>query len=264
MNLSSRALALSLVLVFSLFAGCAGSGGGASPGAGRSSQADNAKRAQARFDLAAAYFAQGQNEVALEEINRSISANDESSRAFNLKALILANMGDERGSEESFKRALQLNSLDADVLQNYAWFSCQLRRYTEAESLFQQALRIPGYRDAARTLLTSGICQARAGQLREAEKRLSAASERGGPDPAVFANLADVLFRLGEYERARFQIRRVNSVPEWVTAQTLWLAIRIEHRLGNESALSLLGAQLRNKFPQAPELMALERRKFDE
>jgi len=259
-------LMVTVAVIFLCLQGCAGGVAGRSEPSARSGAGspDNAKRAQARLELAAAYFAQGQNEVALEEINRSIAADPNSSRALNLKALIQANLGDERSAEESFKQALQLNSGDADALQNYAWFTCQLQRYAQAQALFQQALKIPGYRDSARTLLTAGICLARAGQLREAEKLLLQAAERGGADPAVFMNLSEVLYRLGEYERARFQIRRVNGVAEWVSAQSLWLAIRIEYRLGNEPAVASLGSQMRSKFPQATEVISLDRRNFDD
>ncbi|HYR25419.1 MAG TPA: type IV pilus biogenesis/stability protein PilW, partial [Aquabacterium sp.] len=83
-------------------------------------------------------------------------------------------------------------------------------------------------------------------------------------NPATAYNLAAVMFQRGEYERARFYIRRVNNVPEQVTADSLWLAIRIEHRMGNVSGRQELGTQLRNKFPTARQTNKLELGLFDE
>jgi cytoskeleton protein RodZ len=57
----------------------------------------------------------------------------------------------------------------------------------------------------------------------------------------VAVNLADVLYRRGELERARFYIGRVNSVQEYSNAQTLWLAARIENKMGNVRGARDLG-----------------------
>jgi type IV pilus assembly protein PilF len=50
-----------------------------------------------------------------------------------------------------------------------------------------------------------------------------------------------VLLRRGELERARFYVRRINASPAQVSAQSLWLAARIERRLGNVGVLQDLG-----------------------
>jgi type IV pilus assembly protein PilF len=73
-----------------------------------------------------------------------------------------------------------------------------------------------------------------------------------------------VLYRNGQYERARFYIRRVNTKQELASAQTLWLAARIERKLGQEEQVQAMGAQLRNRFPQSPEALLFEKGKFDE
>ena len=77
-------------------------------------------------------------------------------------------------------------------------------------------------------------------------------------------NLSEVLYRRGEFERARFYIRRVNSVAEVAGSQTLWLGARIEHKLGNFSEAQTLGNQLRTRFPDSRESSAFERGLFDE
>ena len=69
---------------------------------------------------------------------------------------------------------------------------------------------------------------------------------------------------LRDLERARFYVRRINAVPEQVTAQSLWLAARVERRLGNGEALADLGRQLRDRFPQSTEALQFERGQFDE
>jgi type IV pilus assembly protein PilF len=74
----------------------------------------------------------------------------------------------------------------------------------------------------------------------------------------------DVLYRLGDLERARFYIGRLNSSAELSSAQTLWLAARIEQRAGNTSGAMIYGRQLRDRFPQSPEALQFERGRFDD
>jgi type IV pilus assembly protein PilF len=44
----------------------------------------------------------------------------------------------------------------------------------------------------------------------------------------------------------------------------LWLAARIEHRLGNDAGVRALGDELRERFPRSPEALRLEKRVFDD
>ncbi|HEX6705451.1 MAG TPA: type IV pilus biogenesis/stability protein PilW [Albitalea sp.] len=229
-----------------------------------SDETEAAKRARVRLELAAAYFGRGQLTTALDEVKLAIAANPTDPSAFNLRGLIYAGLGDDRLAEESFRRALQLDARDADTMQNYGWYLCQQKRYAEADAQFRQALDVPHYRAAPRTLLTQGICQARAGQWPQAEASLTRSYELDPGNPATAVNLAEVLYRRGEFERARFQMRRVNGNPDIVNAQTLWLAARIENRLGNRQGVQDFGTQLRNRFPQSPEAGAFARGQFDE
>ncbi|MEO8836264.1 MAG: tetratricopeptide repeat protein, partial [Caldimonas sp.] len=184
--------------------------------------------------------------------------------AFNLRGLIYANLGDKARAEESFKRALELNARDADTMHNYGWYLCQEKRYPESAAMFRRALAISEYRGTARTLMAQGVCQAYAGELAQADASLSRAYELDPSSPFTATNLAEVLYRRGEYERARFYIRRVNSRPDVANAQTLWLAARIETKLGDRRGAEEFGAKLRDRFPDSREAGAYARGAFDE
>ena len=266
---------LATVLAFSaLLAACAGDKGAAPQSANAageskdrvtaSDETEASKRARVRMELASAYFSRGQMTTALDEVKLAIAADPTLPTAFNLRGLIYASLGDERLAEESFRHALRLDPRDADVMQNFGWYLCQRKRYDEAETLFNQALAAPQYRDSPRTLLTQGVCQARAGRWTNAEQTLQRSYELDPANPATAVNLTEVLLRRGEYERARFYIRRVNGSADLVNAQTLWLAARIEHRLGNRQGEQEFGTQLRNRFPQSREAAAFDQGRFDD
>jgi len=229
-----------------------------------SDEPDHARRARVRMELAAAYFGRGQLDTALDEVKLAIAAEPGNAAAHNLRGLIYASLGDERLAEESFRQAMKLDPRDADTMQNFGWFLCQQKRYGEADTMFRQALAVPRYREAPRTLLTAGICQARAGQWSQAEGTLTKSYELDPGNPAIAVNLSEVLYQRGDLERARFHIRRVNSNADLASAHTLWLAARIENKLGNRQGAQDLGHQLRARFPSSPEARRFERGQFDE
>jgi type IV pilus assembly protein PilF len=225
---------------------------------------DPERRARVRLELAGLYFSRGQTETALEELNQALAAKPDMPEAHSLRGLIYASLGDVKQAEESFQRALEYNPRDADVMHNYGWFLCQQRRFEDANQQFERALAQPQYRDSNRSLLAQGVCQARAGRWLEAERTLSKSYQLDPTNPTTAFNLSEVLLRRGELERARFYISRINAQLDLSTAQSLWLAARVERRLGNVSAVQDLGRQLRDRFPQSPESLQFERGLFDE
>jgi type IV pilus assembly protein PilF len=216
------------------------------------------------MELAAAYLGRNQPTDALDQVKQALQAKPDNPAAYGLRGLIYASLGDNEKADESFRRAQQLAPHDPDLMHNYGWTLCQQRRYDEADAQFKRAIAEPSYRSASRTMLVEGICQARAGKGQDAERTLSRAYELDPANPTIAVNLGEVLYRNGQYERARFYIRRVNSRQEFASAQTLWLAARIEHKLGQAEQVKAMGAQLRDRFPDSPEALLYEKGRFDD
>lgn len=255
------------VLTAMLLAACASTG--TAPGADReiktdSDQTDNDRRASIRLELAQGYFSRGQFNTALDELKLALQIKPDMREAVNLRGLIYAAIGDNQLAEEAFRRALVVYPKDPDTLHNYGWFMCQQQRWATADSLFDQAVAQSTYRAPARTLLAKGVCEARAGRLLVAEKTLSRAFELDPGSPAISVNLSEVLFRNRELERARFYVKRVNGQAEQANAQSLWLQLRIERKLGNTGVVDELSMQLRRKYPQAPETQSLDAGRYDD
>ena len=270
MRPTARGALLALLALWLVLSGCA------APSAPRSEQSparelatasdqtDAERRARVRLELAGAYYSRGQYDTALDEVKLSIQVTANLPDAYNLRGLIYSAMGEDRLADDNFLRALQLNPRDGSAMHNRGWFLCQRDRFAEAQAQFRQALELPLYRDGARTLLASGVCQGRAKQWADAEQTLMRAYELDPGNPSAGLNLADVLYRREAYDRARFYVGRINDKAELANAQTLWLAARIEHKTGRLAARRALGEQLRSRFPQAPETSLFEQGRFDE
>ena len=221
------------------------------------------KRAKLRIELAIGYFQQGQTTVALDEIKQALAADPTFADAYNLRGLVYMRLDDAPAAEDSFRRAIALNPREPNVLHNYGWLLCQQNRYADAQQQFSAALAVSSYADRAKTLMTQGICQLRAGQRAEAERSLTQAYELDAANPVIGYNLASVLAQREEWSRAQFYIRRVNNSPS-ASAETLWLGIKIERQLNNREAIAQLAGQLQRRFPQSREAIAYERGNFND
>lgn len=258
---SARTLSASL-LIGAMLAGCGTQRTQEGPRTA-SDQTDNDRRAAVRMELASGYFSRGQYATALDELKLALAAKPDLPDAVNLRSLIYAAMGEYGLAEEGFRRALS-SKPDPDTMHNFGWFLCQRQRWAEAYQQFENALAVTTYRTPGRSWLAWGVCEARQGNLVNAQQHLSKAFEADPANPTVAINLGEVLYRQGEYERARFYSRRVNNNPTQQNAASLWLELRIERRTGNTANMEDLAKQLRNKYPQARETVALNNGRFDE
>jgi type IV pilus assembly protein PilF len=221
------------------------------------------KRAKLRVELAIGYFQAGQTTVALDELKQAVAADPTFADAYNLRGLVYMRLDDPASAEDSFRRAIALNPREPNVLHNYGWLLCQQNRYADAQQQFSAALAVPSYTDRAKTLMTQGICQLKAGQRADAERSLTQAYEIDASNPVIGYNLASILVQREEWSRAQFYIRRVNNSPA-ANAETLWLGIKIERQLNNREAISQLAGQLQRRFPQSREAIAYERGNFND
>lgn len=228
-----------------------------------SDESSRQRRARLRMELASGYFEQGQTTVALDEIKQALVADSNNADAYNLRGLVYMRLDDAGLAEDSFRRAIAINPRDANARHNYGWLLCQQNRYGDAAAQFNEALAVPSYPDRAKTLMTRGVCELKAGQREQAERSLMQAYEIDAGNPVVGFNLASVLAQREEWSRAQFYIRRVNNSAS-ASAETLWLGIRIERKLNNREATAQLGGQLQRRFPQSREAMAYERGNFND
>ena len=211
-----------------------------------------------------AYFGQNQMTTALDQVKLAIAADPNYGEAYNLRGLIYANLGDTVLAEESFKRALQLNPRDADTMHNYGYYLCQQKRYPRVERAVRAGAGGAALCRRRPHPADQGVCLAYAGQLRRG---------RGGAGAGLRAR-SDQPVHLDQPGRGAVPPRRLRAGPLLHPARQrlaagleradLWLAARIEHKLGNWPGTTEFGRQLRNRFPESREAAAFARGAFDE
>jgi type IV pilus assembly protein PilF len=257
---------LSCVFIVNVVVGCANPNGNASSGvdlATASDETDGQKRAKIRLELAVGYLDQGQTNIALDEVKLAIAADPRSADAFSLRGLIYMRLNDFGLARDSFNRGMALNPRDGNIVHNLGWLACQESRYAEAELNFDKALASPSYAGQAKTHLAKGVCLLRAGDARQAENNFLRAFELDASNPIATFNLANLLYKRNDLVRSQFYIRRLNS-NDYANAESLWLATKIEKKLGNSQGVLQLTDRLRKQFPTSREFGLYERGAFDE
>ncbi len=257
---------LSCVLILNVAVGCANPNGNASSGidlATASDETDGQKRAKIRLELAVGYLDQGQTNIALDEVKLAIAADPRSADAFSLRGLIYMRLNDFGLARDSFNRGIALNPRDGNIVHNLGWLACQESRYTEAAMNFDKALSSPSYAGQAKTFLAKGVCLLRAGDARQAENSFLRAFELDASNPIATFNLANLLYKRNDLVRSQFYIRRLNG-NDYANAESLWLATKIEKKLGNTQGVLQLTDRLRKQFPTSREFGLFERGAFDE
>jgi type IV pilus assembly protein PilF len=245
------------ILAAALLAGCAVQPtDGGSGVANTQVDSESRQRARAFTDLAGAYFARAQYKVALDELRKAIIADNRFGPAYNIYGLIYMELAEDKLAEENFRRAIELDRNDSEARTNFGWFLCTVGRYDEGLEQFSTALRNPLYAHPEQAMAYAGLCAERKGDLALAEANLLKSLKLQPDNPNTMLKLAGLHFRQGRLmETQRLLGRHAELAPP--TAESLWLGVRLERKLGDRAQEAAYGLQLRKRFPDSNEARLL-------
>lgn len=253
-------------LAAAVLAGCAGTQSPTEPVLESPSIAgevgDPRNRAKVHTELAALYYSRGNMAVALEELRIANSADPGYALTYSMFGLVYMELRENQLATTNFERALQLAPTDPDINHNYGWFLCQTGRENESIKYFLQAIRNPLYPAPWRSYSAAGICSLRKNDMKEAEEFFQRALQQAPDDTASLLQLGQIRYRQGSLEEARKLVGRYNRIVE-PTPESLWLALRVERKLGERLAEATYANQLRRRFAASREYQQLQRGEYD-
>lgn len=253
-----RCLAICIALfLMALIVGCAGVNFGAErpaeqPMSQQVATSDVQQRAKVHTELGALYLQRGNIAVTLEEARVALSVDPEYAPAHNLMGLAYMQLGENSAAEKSFEQALNLVPNDPEINNSFGWFLCQTGREQRSFAYFNTAIKSPLYATPAMPNTNAGICSLRLKDDKAAEDYFIRALRLDGNNPRAIYSLADISYRQGRLAAARLHLHEFHKLVE-STPESLWLAVRIEHKLGDREAEARSASQLRRKFPASPE-----------
>ncbi len=256
-----------LPMLVLLVAGCAGSGTAPEAptmdtGTIVGEVGDPRNRAKLHTELGALYFSRGSMGVALEELRTAVAADPTYALAHSMFGLVYMDLKEYQLAEQSFDRALKLSPNDPDINHNYGWFLCQTKREQASIKFFLQAIRNPLYQSPYRSYSAAGECALKGNDLKGAEDLLGRALKLEPDDTQSLLKMGHIRYRQGNMDEARRLVARHNKLTT-PSAESLWLALRVERKLGERVAENAFATQLRRRFPGSAEYQAMQRGDFD-
>ena len=255
---------LAALLALLLVAGCAVKSAGPSADTGTivGEVGDPRNRARTHTELASLYHERGNMAIALEELRLATAADSSYAPAYSLFGVVYMDLREKGLAEENFERALRLSPNDPEINHNFGWFLCQNGREPDSIRYFLQALRNSLYTAPWRSYAAAGVCSLRTNNVKDAEEFFQRALKLDPDEPAALLKLGEIRYRQGSIEDARKLVARHNKLIS-PTPESLWLALRIERRLGERVAEQSYANQLRRRFPGSPEYQSLQRGQYD-
>jgi type IV pilus assembly protein PilF len=231
-------------------------------GPGATEVTEPRNRARLHTELASAYYERGNMSVALDELRVAQQADPRYAPIYSMFGLVYMELRENELAQTNFERAIAIAPTDPDINHNYGLFLCQTKREPDSVKYFMQAVKNPLYSTPWRSYSAAGVCTLRTGKPKEAEQYFERALRLQPDEPASLLNLGQIRYKQGKMDEARRLVARYNKLDE-PSAESLWLALRIERKSGERVAEQGYANQLRRRFPGSPEYQALQRGNFD-
>ncbi len=233
-------------------AGCGTPSGGV-----QSNKASANKSAQIHTELAGLYFERAQAGIALEEIELALQADSDYAPAYNMRGLVHMSLREDSKAEADFQKSLRLDQGDSDTNNNYGWFLCQRGREKESIPHFMAAVKNPLYTTPGRAYLNAGLCLQKTGNIKDAEEFLKKALLVDPGMPQALLAMAELSYVNRDYAQAKIYFSSFAENNANLTAEQLWLAVRIERKVNDRNAEASYSLQLRKRYPDANETRLL-------
>lgn len=208
--------------------------------------------ADANLRVAVEYLRMGNYEDALSRLDRAREAEPRNAFVYSVYGLVHQRLGQPKEAEQHFRRSLDLDRDNPEVLNNYGQFLCGQERAAEAEKLFLQAAKDPLYQTPEVALTNAGLCARRGGDIDRAGSFFRDALAANPNASAALLALAEIEYDAGNVDEAHHLLGRYLKIAAH-TPRSLWLGIRIAEQRGDKDTKASYTLLLRNKFPDSVE-----------
>jgi type IV pilus assembly protein PilF len=223
-----------------------------------------------RLSLASAYFEQGQNQVAQQEVRAALLIDANYAEAYSLLGLIHQRDNSSALAQSSFEHALTLastspvHSAELGAIQhNFGWFLCQQSRFEEGQIQLTQAITQPAYRQIGKSWMALGVCQSRAGSSAQAQSSFQSALVAEPSNSVARYLLASLEWQAHDYVKADLTLTPLNAGAH-ASAESLWLGVKLARVLEQPQNMRLRAEQLTQRFPNSSQSHAWRQSKFED
>ena len=215
-------------------------------------KADQGDAAELNYQLGARYYRSGDYDLARDRLELALEQNPKNGMAWSALGLTYEALGNIRLAENAYNSAVRVAPRDYKIQENYAVFLCRQDRFDDARKYFDKAIKAPTNDYAEQTYTNAGVCMMQKPDHVAAEDYLRAALERRPNYGEALLQMSVLSYETGDALRARAFLQRYldGNMP---TAPVLMHGIRIEEKLGDDTARREYTMKLLRDFPDSAE-----------
>lgn len=235
-----------------LLAGCAGLQPQAGP--------DQRRAAEVNAELGISYLRQNDLAQAQRALERAIQFDPRLALAHLGMASLRERQGAVGDAIDHYRKAIALEPENPYVQTNLGDLLCRQGDVAEGQALLERASQNPSYAQRHVALLSSGLCDLRAGSVERAERKMREALQMQPRYPDALYELARLTYQDGRPFQTRAFLSRLNALGVEVPGSLL-LCYKAEMQLGNRQDARRCADRLMRDFPEseeAAELLRLE------
>ncbi len=220
--------------------------------------------AQLNVQLASGYIQRGNLEVAKDKLLKAIEYDDKYVPAYTTLAVLMVMLKEPQQAEEYYLQALEIDSRNPELRNNYGAFLCDIGKVEEAKEQLLIALNNQFYNTPEAAHANMGYCmmQDENPDYKQAEKHLRTALRKNERMSSALLAMGELGIKTGKYLMARAYMQRYHSLVK-PSAESLWVEIQAEYALGDREHFIKLSKKLLKYFPESDEaekVMRLSRR----
>lgn len=233
------------------------------PSSEQPSSARGRPGAKLHVELGTAYLQAARLGVALDEANIALAFDSSYAPAHLLKGLVYAELEQFSLAKPAFEEASRLAPGDPEINNAYGWFLCAQGQEDLGLPRLEQAARNPYFSSPGKAWANAGLCLLRKNEDSAAEERFLRALAQDDRDVVSLFFLADINFRLNRALRAKQWIDQLMNKRAELGVDVIWLALRIERKLGNDEAVRKYVEKMRADFSGTVEYQDYLQGKFE-
>lgn len=211
---------------------------------------DRKKAAEYQAQLGAGYLQRNRLDLAKEYLDKALKSNENSVQAQHYYALLQERLGNDKLAGIYFRRAMQQDAENPELLNNYGSYLCKTGAIKQAENAFIRAAQDPLYKTPEFAYANAGICLKKKGDSGKADNYLRQALSINPYSALALFHMAELSFNQQQNAKAQAFLYRYNEKhPD--TPETLRLCYEINNALHEDQQAGECANRLLSKFPQS-------------
>jgi type IV pilus assembly protein PilF len=214
------------------------------------------KQAATNVQLAIEFMKLNKMAESRDTIERAMKEDPGSADVQLTAGIIYERLNNLKAATKAYSTAARLGKNDPNVQNTYAGFLCRTGKAAAGEKLFIEVSQNGVYTTPEVALVNAGVCVSSIGDLVDAERYFNRALAVRPNMPEAMVQLGNVALDRGDAAQAVEVVQRYLAVNQ-ATAEILWLGVRAERKLGDNTSAAAFARRIQAEFPDSQQAQTM-------